>query len=488
MKDRSRRDFLIKSGLGLGGLALGSALPPGFGGFSSAMASELAANAGMTDPLLAKAPHFPAKVKSVIWLHMDGAPSTIDLYDYKPQLVKMNGQDIPKSFMEGIKEGVRGGTGKLFATDRQWKQHGQSGAWFSDLLPNLAQHADELAFIKSSVTIGATHNISILKLNTGDLNPGRPSLGAWIKYALGTANPDLPAYVVLYNDKKEPTGGSINWSSGFLPAVYQGTAFRQGESPILYLDRPDLTSASEQRSTLDLLKRLNQIQDARYPGDTELEARLQAYELADRMQRTAPEAVDLKQESDATKALYGINDEGSKSYGEVLLRARRLVERGVRFIQVVSGPQEVAGDSRNWDAHTHLEENHKKHAYAVDKPIAGLLTDLKQRGLLDSTLVVWTSEFGRTSYGQSGNGRDHNPWGYTQWMAGGGVKAGYTHGATDEIGLQVADKSLAVDTYDIHATILQLMGLDHLKTTFLHNGRSERPTVVYGKVIKELIA
>lgn len=325
-------------------------------------------------------------------------------------------------------------------------------------------------------------------MNTGDLNPGRPSLGAWIKYALGTANPDLPAYVVLYNDKKEPTGGSINWSSGFLPAVYQGTAFRPGESPILYLERPELTSASEQRKTLDLLKRLNELEDARYPGDSELEARLQAYELADRMQRTAPEAVDLKKESDATKALYGINDDGSKSYGEVLLRARRLVERGVRFVQVISGPQEVAGDSRNWDGHTHLEENHKKHAYAVDKPIAGLLTDLKQRGLLDTTLVVWTSEFGRTSYGQSGNGRDHNPWGYTQWLAGGGVNAGYTHGATDEIGLQVADKSKAVDTYDLHATVLQLMGLDHLKTTYFHNGRSERPTVVYGKVIKELIA
>ena len=390
--------------------------------------------------------------------------------------------------MKGIKEGVRGGTGKLFVTNRTWKQHGESGAWFSDLLPNLAQHADKLAFIKSSVTIGATHNISILKLNTGDLNPGRPSLGAWVQYALGTANPDLPAYVVLYNDKKEPTGGSINWSSGFLPAVYQGAAFRPGDSPILFLERPELESAKQQRGALDLLKRLNEQSGARYPKDTELQARIQSYELAARMQTTAPEAVDLKKESDATKELYGLNDEGSKSYGETLLRARRLVERGVRFIQVISGPQEVAGDSRNWDGHTNLEENHSKHAKAVDKPIAGLLADLKDRGLLDSTLVVWTSEFGRTSYGQSGNGRDHNPWGYTQWLAGGGVNAGITYGATDEIGLQVADKSKAVDTYDVHATVLQLMGLDHLKTTFLHNGRSERPTVVYGKVIKELIA
>ena len=481
MNNKSRRDFLVKSGYGLGGLALSGMLPGG-GSFSSAMAADL------VDPLAAKQPHFPAKVKSVIWLHMDGAPSTLDLYDYKPELIKLAGQEIPASFMKGIKEGVRGGSGKLFATNRTWKQSGESGAWFSDLLPNLSKHADKLAFIKSSVTIGATHNISILKLNTGDLNPGRPSLGAWIQYALGTANPDLPAYVVLYNDKKEPTGGSINWSSGFLPAVYQGAAFRPGDSPILFLDRPELVAASQQRGDLNLLKRLNNLSGARYPEDTELKARNESYALADRMQTTAPEAVDLKKETDATKELYGLNDEGSKSYGETLLRARRLVERGVRFIQVISGPQEVAGDSRNWDGHTNLEENHSKHARAVDKPIAGLLADLKDRGLLDSTLVVWTSEFGRTSYGQSGNGRDHNPWGYTQWLAGGGVNAGTTYGATDEIGLQVADKSKAVDTNDLHATILQLMGLDHLKTTFLHNGRSERPTVVYGKVIKELIA
>lgn len=482
MSNKSRRDFLVKSGLGLGGLAASGFLP-GLGGFSAAMASDL-----VVDPLAAKQPHFPAKVKSVIWLHMDGAPSTLDLYDYKPELIKLAGQEIPQSFMEGIKGGVRGGTGKLYATNRTWKQHGESGAWFSDLLPNLAQHADKLAFIKSSVTIGATHNISILKLNTGDLNPGRPSLGAWIQYALGTANPDLPAYVVLYNDKKEPTGGSINWSSGFLPAVYQGAAFRPGDSPILFLDRPELVAAKQQSGALGLLNRLNGLESAKYPQDTELKARNQSYELAARMQTTAPEAVDLKKESDATKELYGLNDEASKSYGETLLRARRLVERGVRFIQVVSGPQEVAGDSRNWDGHTNLEENHSKHARAVDKPIAGLLADLKSRGLLDSTLVVWTSEFGRTSYGQSGNGRDHNPWGYTQWLAGGGVNAGTTYGATDEVGLQVADKSKAVDTYDLHATVLNLLGLDHLKTTFLHNGRSERPTVVYGKVIKELIA
>jgi len=481
MNNQSRRDFLLKSGYGLGGLAMGGLLPGG-GFMSAAFAADL------VDPLASKAPHFPAKVKSVIWLHMDGAPSTIDLYDYKPELIKMAGQEVPASFLKGIKTSTQGGVGKLFASNRTWKQHGESGAWFSDLLPNIAQHADKIAFIKSSVTVGATHDISILKLNTGGLNPGRPSLGAWVQYALGTANPDLPAYVVLYNGKREPTGGSVNWSSGFLPAVYQGTAFRPGDSPILYLDRPSTQAASQQNENLNLLKLLNEKKDAAYPGDTELQARVRAYELASRMQSTAPEAVDLSKESDSTKEQYGLNNEATKGYGTSLLRARRLVERGVRFIQVVSGPTDVGGDSRNWDAHQSLEENHGAHAKAVDKPIAGLLADLKERGLLDSTLVVWTSEFGRTSYGQSGTGRDHNAWGYTQWLAGGGVKAGTTYGATDEIGLQVADKSTAVDTYDLHATVLNQMGLDHLKLIYKYQGRSERPTVVYGKVIKELLA
>jgi uncharacterized protein (DUF1501 family) len=478
MNHHSRRDFLLKAGLG--GAALSGALPGG-GFFSAASAAEL------IDPLAPKQPHFPAKVKTVIWLHMDGAPSTLDLYDYKPELVRLAGQPVPASFMKGIKTSTQGGVGKLFVSNkRTWKQYGESGAWFSDLVPNIAQHADKIAFIKSSVTVGATHDISILKLNTGGVNPGRPSLGAWVNYALGSANKDLPSYVVLYNDKQEPRAGSVNWSSGFLPATYQGVAFRPGDSPILHLQRPELVSANEQRSALDLLKRLNLKEAARYPQDTELQARLQSYELASRMQTSAPEAVDLSKESAATKEAYGLNDEATKSYGTVLLRARRLTERGVRFIQVVSGPAVEDGEFRNWDAHSRLDDNHGKNARMVDKPIAALLADLKQSGLLDTTLVVWTSEFGRTSFGESGDGRDHNPWGYTQWMAGAGVKAGSTFGATDEIGLQAVGKT--VDTYDLHATVLQLLGLDHLKTTFLNDGRSERPTVVYGEVIKELLA
>jgi len=480
MSNNSRRDFLLKTGYGLGGLTLSGLLPGGGFLATPVMAADL------VDPLAAKQPHFPSKVKSVIWLHQSGAPSTLDLYDYKPELIKLAGQEIPQSFLKDIKVAIRGGTGKLYASNRTWKQHGESGAWFSDLLPNLAQHADKLAFIKSSVTVGATHDISILKLNTGNLTPGRPTLGAWISYALGSANPDLPPYVVLYNDKKEPRGGGLNWSSGFLPAVHQGTAFRPGDSPILHLERPEYVTAKEETGTLGLLNRLNKEGAARYPQDTELQARNRSYELAARMEVAAPEAVDLSKESDATRELYGLNDELTKGYGSNLLRARRLVERGVRFIQIVSGQLEIAGENRDWDAHNRLDENHGKHAKAVDKPIAGLLADLKERGLLDSTLIVWTSEFGRTSYGQSGNGRDHNPWGYTQWLAGGGVKAGTTFGQTDEVGLQAVGEK--VDTYDLHATVLQLLGLDHLKTTSQLNGRSERPTIVYGKVIKELIA
>jgi hypothetical protein len=480
MNKQTRRDFLLTTTYGLGGIAV-SAFLPGGGIISSALGADV------VDPLAPKQPHFPAKVKSVIWLHMDGAPSTLDLFDYKPELARLAGQPVPPSFLKGIKTSTQGGVTKLFnSPQRSWKQYGESGAWFSDLVPNLAQHADKIAFIKSSTTVGATHDISILKLNTGDLQPGRPSLGAWITYALGSANPDLPAYVVLYNGKKEPTGGSVNWSSGFLPAVYQGTAFRPGPNPILNLDRPELVADRQQRDNLDLLARLNRHQAARHPHDTELQARLNSYELAYRMESAAPEAVDLSKESDATKALYGLDDEATRDYGTNLLRARRLVERGVRFIQVISGPRDIKGQERNWDAHDELEANHGVHARAVDKPIAGLLADLESRGLLESTLVVWTSEFGRTPWGESGNGRDHNPWGYTQWLAGGGVKAGYTFGETDEIGVQSQGKK--VDTYDLHATVLALLGLDHLKTIYMQKGRAERPTVVYGEVVKEVLA
>jgi hypothetical protein len=478
----TRREWLRNAAYGVGGFAVGGMMPGG-----GWLGAPLANAASFVDPLARKEPHFPAKVKSVIWLHMDGAPSTLDLYDYKPELERLAGQDIPASFLEGIKTSTQGGVGKLFASKRTWKQYGESGAWFSDWLPNLAQHADKLTFIKSSVTIGATHDISILKLNTGDVNPGRPSLGAWVAYALGAANPDLPPYVVLYGGRREPRAGSVNWSSGFLPAVYQGTAFRPGAQPILYQAPPELIGLQQQRESLDLLKSLNELRSAARPDDSELAARTNSYDLAYRMEATAPEAVDLSRETAATKALYGIDQEATQDMGTVLLRARRLVERNVRFVHVVSGPVEQSGaDDQSWDAHRQLEQNHSAHSRAIDKPVAGLLADLEARGMLDQTLVVWTSEFGRTPYGQSGDGRDHNPWGYTQWLAGAGIKHGLTYGRTDELGLKTVENP--VDTYDLHATVLKLLGLDHLKTIYQRAGRAERPTVVYGKVVDDILA
>ncbi|AWB69189.1 DUF1501 domain-containing protein (plasmid) [Saccharobesus litoralis] len=481
--NKNRRSFIKNSSLGLGAAATSSLLTGGgLPGMSAAYASELA------DPLAPKKPHYPGKVKSVIWLHQNGAPSSMDLFDRKPMLEKMAGQTIPPSFLEGLTVATKGGLGTLWVDkNRTWKQYGESGAWFSDLLPNLAQHADDMTFIKSSKTIGATHNISIIKLNTGELTPGRPSLGAWVSYALGSGNPDLPSYIVMYN-RSQPRGGPVNWSSGFLPAAYQGTTFLSGSSPILFLDRPDLVSATQQKNSLALLRDLDIKGLAQRHSDSELQARIRSYELAERMQYAAPEAVDLSKESEATKEMYGLNDPTSKGYGNLLLRARRLVERGVKFIHIVSGSPEGETKVVDWDAHANLPRNHGIMAKMVDKPIAGLLTDLKARGLLDTTLVVWASEFGRTPWGESGNGRDHNPWGYTQWMAGGGLKKGFSYGETDELGLKVADPSFAVDTYDVHATVLHLLGLDHLRTTYVHNGRAERPTVNFGKIVTDILA
>jgi len=474
MSTTSRRNFLGQAGLGLGGAALSGLIP----GLNSAWASEL-------DPIAPRQPHFPAKARAVIWLHMAGAPSTLDLFDYKPDLVKWNGTPLPESFAKNLKTATDGGVGNLLATKRTWKQHGQTGAWVSDLMPNLAKQVDDIAFLKGCKTEGSTHVISSLKLHTAGLVPGRPALGAWIQYALGANNPDLPAFVVLPTGKGAAGGGrnQVIWSSGFLPAAYQGTAFRAGDQPILHLARPEGVADNEQRGVLDLLKTLNEHNAEQRIGDTELQARLKSYELAYRMQRSAPEAVDFSKETEATKALYGIGTKENDEYGTALLRARLLVERGVRFIHVISGAPDNSVDS--WDAHNGIEKNHSVMCRQVDKPVAGLLADLKSRGLLDSTLVVWASEFGRTPYGQSGDGRDHNPWGYTQWIAGGGIKPG-TFGATDEVGLRAA--SGVIDTYDLQATILHQLGLDHRKITFTYQGRSERPASVFGDVVADIIA
>jgi hypothetical protein len=470
MSHFSRRDFLGLAGAGLGGILL-----PG-GAFAATDA---------LDPIAPRQPHFAPRAKAVIWLHMAGAPSSLDLFDYKPELVRLNGTPLPDTFGKNLKTATDGGVGNLYATKRTWKQHGETGAWVSDWLPNIATQADKIAFLKGSKTEGSTHVIASLKLHTSGLVPGRPALGSWVQYGLGSANPDLPAFVVLPTGKGAAGGGrgAVIWSSGFLPAAYQGTAFRQGDSPILHLARPEGVGAEEQRATLELLKTLNERQAARYPGDTELQARSKSYDLAYRMQSSAPEAVDFSKETAATKALYGIDAKETEEYGTALLRARRLVERGVRFVHVISGAPDNSVDS--WDAHNGIEKNHSVMCKQVDKPVAGLLADLASHGLLDSTLVVWASEFGRTPYGQSGDGRDHNPWGYTQWVAGGGVKPG-TYGATDEIGLRAV--SGIVDTYDLQATVLHQLGLDHKKLVFAHQGRAEKATTVFGDVVKDILA
>jgi len=474
MTNTTRRGFL-NAGIGA---SLGGLIVPGFG-LGPAFGAE------SQDPISAREPHFPAKAKAVIWLHMAGAPSTLDLFDYKPELIKRAGTPLPDSFAQNLKTATDGGVGNLLATKRVWKQYGETGAWVSDWLPNVATQADKIAFLKGCKTEGSTHVIASLKLHTSGLQPGRPALGSWVQYGLGSANPDLPAFVVLPTGKGSTGGGrgAVIWSAGFLPAAYQGTPFRAGDQPILHLARPQSVSDAEQRGTLDLLKALNERTAAHYPSDTELQARTRSYDLAYRMEKTAPEAVDFSKETAATKALYGIGTKETDEYGTALLRARRLVQRGVRFVHVISGAPDNSVDS--WDAHNGIEKNHTVMCNQVDKPVAGLLADLQSQGLLDSTLVVWTSEFGRTPYGQSGDGRDHNPWGFTSWMAGGGIKPG-TYGSTDEFGLRA--QTGIVDTYDLQATVLHQLGLDHKRLVFAHQGRAEKATTVFGDVVKDILA
>jgi len=455
----SRREFFARAGSGLAGIAL---------------ASMLRAD----DPLSAKRPHHPPKAKSIIWLFMEGGPSHVDLFDPKPKLLDMAGQPMPESFGRPI-TAMGTASNTLMPSKRTFKQYGESGLWVSDWYPNIAEHVDDMTVIRSVWADGLNHFGSVCQMNTGSILAGRPAMGAWTTYGLGSANRNLPSFVVLLDDK-EPIGGAKNWNSGFLPATYQGTQFRQGDTPILHLKSPAGVTGEEQRSKLDFLRRLNERFSRENPGDTDLDARIGAYELAYQMQSAAPEAVDLTKESEATKKMYGIDDPDAAAFGTNCLLARRLVERGVRFVEL------YAGSGSGWDAHSDLERNHSKRCRASDKPIAGLLADLKSRGMLDDTLVVWGGEFGRTPFNEKGDGRDHNPWGFTMWMAGGGVKRGQYIGSTDEIGLKAVERPAHV--HDIHASILWLLGMDHVNLTYMHNGRAERPTEVYGSLIQELFA
>jgi hypothetical protein len=409
---------------------------------------------------------------------MEGGPSHIDLFDPKPELEKLHGKPMPESFGRPITAmGTANNT--IMAPKRKWKQHGQSGLWISDWYSHIAQHADDLAVIRSCKADGLNHVGSVCQMNTGDILAGRPSMGAWVTYGLGSANRNLPTFVVMVDDK-EPLGGPKNWSAGFLPATFQGSQFRTGDTPILHLKNPAGVSKEQQRSKIDYLKELNARWSADKQDDSELDARVRAYELAYQMQASGPEAVDLTKETEATKKLYGMDEPETEAFGRNCLQARRLVERGVRFVEL------YCGSGSGWDAHNNMEGNHTKWCRVSDKPIAGLLADLKSRGMLDDTLVVWGGEFGRTPFNEKGDGRDHNPWGFTIWMAGGGVKAGQAIGTTDEIGLRGVENPYHV--HDIHASILHVLGLNHERTTYMHNGRAERPTIVAGKLIKELFA
>jgi hypothetical protein len=453
----SRREFLQQAGFGLGSLALSTLLAPAQG---------------------ALIPHRRTRAKSVIFLFMEGGPSHLDTFDRKPLLNELAGQSLPPSFKPPIT--AMGETkSPLLACKRQWKQHGQSGLWISDWLNHVAKHADDLAVINSCASSGINHAGGVCSMNTGSVFGGRPSLGAWASYGLGSENSNLPAFVVIKDSEATVVNGVRNWGNGFMPAVYQGVEFNSEGSPIKYLENPKGVDRVRQRDKLDLLQELNRQYNAQRASNTELDARIRGFELAYAMQAEAPQAVDLSRESAATRELYGMNDDATAVYGRNCLLARRLIENGVRFVQLYSG----AGSK--WDAHKGIEGNHGRLCNAVDKPISGLLTDLKARGLLDETLVIWGGEFGRTPMSEQGDGRDHNPTGFTLWMAGGGVQGGRTYGATDELGLYAVEDRLHV--HDIHSTILHLLGLDHTRLTYNHKGRPERIDQNEGKAYTKLL-
>ena len=449
----SRRQLLSAAGCGLGTLAL---------------ADLLHADAAI-EPATT---HFAPKAKSIIWLFMEGGPSAMDTFDPKPELNRGHGKQPRESI-----EVFFGNPGPLMKSPFSFQQHGESGTWVCEHLPNLARHVDDLALIKSVHCDTPNHAPAMFQMNTGIPRSGFPSAGAWINYGLGSVNSNLPGFVVMQNDNGSK-GGPMNWSSGFLPAAFQGTPFRTSGSPLLNLDRPNDVSASQQRKTLDFVASLNREHLQRHADESDLSARIRSYELAFQMQSEAKDAVDLSQESASTRDEYGLERKATQSFGRKCLLARRLVERGVRFVQLYSDGE--------WDAHGALEGNHRDNCRATDQPIAALFKDLKERGLLDSTLVVWGGEFGRMPISQRGSGRDHNPHGFLMWMAGGGIRGGTHYGETDEIGYRAEVNPVSV--HDIHATILYLLGLDHQRLTYRHNGRQYRLTDVAGNVLHPIIA
>ena len=466
---RSRREFLRNAGNGFGAVAL-----------SWLLASEAGAGEGSVEnPLAPRASHFPAKAKRVIYLFMHGGPSHLETFDPKPDLQRLAGQPLPGSFGP-VATRRKVATNPLLATKRTFQRYGQSGLEVSDFLPHTARCADDLALIRSCWADSVNHPQAVYQMNTGSVLMGKPSLGRWVGYGLGTENQNLPAFVVLPDPSGGIKGGPPAYGPGYLPGTFQGTVMRGGSSPILDLKSDGGLSDNDQRGVLDFVGRLNERHRAGRGEDGELAARVASYELAFRMQSAAPEAVELARETEETKRLYGLDDRRTVEFGTRCLLARRLVERGVRFVQLYSG------DVNGWDAHDNVETNHRAMCEKTDKPIAGLLTDLKRRGMLDSTLVVWGGEFGRMPMSEQGKGRDHNPHGFCAWMAGGGVKGGVVHGATDAVGLRAEVDRAHV--HDLHATILHLIGLDHTRLTFPINGRDDRLTETSGQVIRSILA
>ncbi len=414
----------------------------------------------------APSPQSPApRIKRVIWLFMHGGPSHVDLLDPKPDLIKLAGKPIPESFGP-VMTRRKVAQNPLLGPIKPFQRCGESGLEISDFLPHLAECADDLCVIRSLHGDSVNHPQSVYQMNTGSILMGRPSVGSWVAYGLGSENEDLPAFVVLPDPKGGLKGGPPAWGNGFLPATYQGITMRAGASPILHLNAPEQMASFDQRRTLDLVQKLNRQHLEQRDNDDELSARIAAYELAFRMQVAAPELVDIGDETNETLELYGVNQKHTRDFGSRCLLARRMIERGVRFVQVYSG------DTNGWDAHSDVESNHGEMCAATDLPVAGLLKDLKRRGLWDDTLVIWGGEFGRMPMSESGTGRDHNPWGYSLWMAGGGVKAGIAYGATDEVGLRAVEKPVHIRNF--HATVLHLLGLDHEGLSFPHNGLDER--------------
>ena len=473
---QTRREFLWQSGGGFVGTALTAMLAQdGFFGNTAQGAPTRDPNS----PLAPKDSHLPSKAKACICLFNYGGPSQVDLFDPKPILTKYHGKPIPNLEKDPLFKQRDPGT--LLASSRKFTKHGESGLEVSDLFPNLARCVDDMAIIRSSYCDTFAHGSGLMQMNTGYLRQGHPSLGSWVTYGLGNENSNLPGFVVMLDHRGGPIGGPPNWSSGFMPAPYQGTQFRTAGDPILNLSPPKEITIVQQRQQLDLLHRFNQEYSADSPFNTELQARIESYELAYRMQAHAPEAVDLSQESKQTQRLYGLENKLTEPFGRRCLLARRLVERGVRFVQIYSGGGTGGG---TWDAHNNVNKNHELHCGETDRPIYGLLTDLKRRGLLDETLIFWTGEFGRTPKNESGNGRDHSPRGFSTWLAGGGVKGGQAIGATDDFGYAAAVNKVHV--HDLHANILHLMGLDHELLTYFHGGRAQRLTDVSGRILKEL--